>query len=356
MNKEKWEHYSHIVVATLGIILLGYIFIKHVFLLTLPFLIAWGVAFSIRPLARKIAIGTKLSEKLISVVLTLLILLGCVAVIVSACTYAVGEAWDFLIELGSGEKLYGTLEKILNPLKEFFSEREGGAELEKKVSEAITSALTSLLTRLLEGVSGFVVGIPKVLIFMLVTLIASIYFAYDLEKINGFVKSHLPKKAGTWLVKFKNRFLSSLVKYLRAYLIIMLITFVIMLFGFLVLGVKYAVLLAFIVALLDALPLIGVGTIIVPWSIYQIFFGKLSLGVGLIILFVAHEILREFIEPKIVGKHLGLHPIISLILLYVGYFAFGFFGLLLIPLLSVIINILINKDDASEVGEGLVGK
>ncbi len=349
MNKEKWEHYSHIVVALLGIVLIGYIFVKYIFALTLPFLIAWGVAFSIRPLAKKISGGTRLPYKLISVILTLFIVLGSIAVIVSACTYAVGEAWDFLANLGKGEKLYDVLSKILNPLKEFFSEREDGAELESKVLEAISSALTSLLTRLLEGVTSFVVEVPKVLIFTLVTLIASIYFAYDLERINGFVKSHLPKKAAVWLVNFKNKFLSSLLKYLRAYLIIMLITFIIMLFGFLVLGVKYAVLLAFIVALLDALPLIGVGTIIVPWSIYQIFFGKFSLGMGLLILFIVHEVLREFIEPKIVGKHLGLHPIISLILLYVGYFAFGFFGLLLIPLLSVIINILINKDDSPKV-------
>ncbi len=349
MNKEKWEHYSHIAVAILGMILLGYIFVKYIFTLTLPFLIAWGVAFSVRPLAKKIAEGTKLPYKLISVILTLIIVLGAIAVIVSACTYAIGEAWDFLANLEGGEKIFDKLRKILNPLSEFFNEREDGAELEKKVWEAVTGALTSVLTRALEGLTSFVVKIPSALIFILVTLIASIYFSYDLERINGFVRSHLPKKAEMRLVKFKSRFLSSLLKYLKAYLIIMLITFIIMLFGFLVLGIDYAVLLAFVVALLDALPLIGVGTILVPFSIYHVFFGKFSLGIGLIILFVAHEILREFIEPKIIGRHLGLHPIISLILLYVGYFAFGLLGLLLIPLLSVIINTLMNKDDTPKV-------
>jgi predicted PurR-regulated permease PerM len=122
-----------------------------------------------------------------------------------------------------------------------------------------------------------------------------------------------------------------------------------MLFGFLIIGVKYSVLFAFIVALLDALPLIGVGTVLVPWSIYNIIFGEVRLGVGLAVLFIIHAVLREFIEPKIVGKNLGIHPIVSLLLLYAGYFIFGFLGLLLIPLISVIINILINKDDTPEV-------
>ena len=115
-------------------------------------------------------------------------------------------------------------------------------------------------------------------------------------------------------------------------------------------GVKYAVLFAFIVALLDALPLIGVGTVLVPWSIYQLMFGNVRLGIGLIILFVAHEVIRQFIEPKIVGKNLGIHPVLSLILLYSGYILFGFYGLIFIPLLSVIIDILLNKNDTSKVG------
>ena len=129
----------------------------------------------------------------------------------------------------------------------------------------------------------------------------------------------------------------------------MLITFIIMLFGFLVLGVKYAVLFAFIVALLDALPLIGVGTVLVPWSIYQIIFGNVRLGIALIILFVIHQIIRQFTEPKIVGKNLGIHPVLSLILLYSGYVLFGILGLVLIPLLSVILNTLFDKNDAPEV-------
>lgn len=349
MNKEKIEYYSHLTITVIGGIVLLYIFFRYLLLVTLPFLISWAVAFSIRPLAIKISSGTRIPCKVISTALTALIVLGGVAVIVSAVAYAVGEAWDFLSRARESGVLYDVLDKIMNPISGMLGDREGADELEKHISEALSGMITSLLSGIVSGLTSFITSVPKALIFVLVTVISSIYFSLDLENINAFVKNSLPKGVSAWIVNFKNNFLKTMLKYLRSYAIIMLMTFIIMLFGFLVLGINYAVLFAFIVALLDALPLIGVGTVLVPWSIYQLVFGSARLGLGLIILFVAHAVIRQFVEPKIVGKNLGIHPVISLILLYAGYFLFGFMGLILIPIISVAINILINKDDTPKV-------
>lgn len=349
MNKDKIEFYSHLTVTVVGALVLLYIFARYLLFVTLPFLISWGVAFSIRPLAMKISSATHIPHKITSASLTVLIVLGGIAVIVSAAAYALGEAWNFLSGVAESDVLYDILDKVMNPISGILGDREGAAELEAHIGEAVSSMLTSLLSGIVGGLTAFVTSVPKALVFVLVTVISSIYFSLDLDNINAFVKNKLPKKASAWLVNFKNRFLKTLIKYLRSYIVIMLMTFIIMLFGFLVLGVKYAVLFAFIVALLDALPLIGVGTVLVPWSVYQLVFGNTGLGIGLIVLFVSHAVLRQFIEPKIVGKNLGIHPVISLVLLYVGYYFFGFLGLFLIPLLTVIVNILINKNDSSEV-------
>ncbi len=349
MNKEKIEYYSHLTITVVGIMVLLYVFFRYLLFVTLPFLISWAVAFSIRPLAIKISSGTRIPCKVISTALTVLIVLGGIAVIVSAVAYAVGEAWEFLSDARDSGVLYNVLDKIMNPISGILGDKEGAEELESHISEAVSGMLTSLLSGIVGGLTSFITSVPKALIFVLVTVISSIYFSLDLENINAFVKNKLPKKASLWLVNFKNKFLKTMIKYLRSYAIIMLMTFIIMLFGFLILGIKYAVLFAFIVALLDALPLIGVGTVLVPWSVYQIVFGNTRLGIGLVILFITHAVTRQFIEPKIVGKNLGIHPVISLILLYVGYCFFGFMGLFLIPLLTVAINILINKDDSSEV-------
>jgi predicted PurR-regulated permease PerM len=131
----------------------------------------------------------------------------------------------------------------------------------------------------------------------------------------------------------------------------MFFVFVILLIGFLILGVKYAILLAVIFALLDMLPLIGIGILMIPWGFFEIIFGNTGLGIGILVLFAVAEITRNLIEPKIVGKNLGIHPILTLVLLYASYSLFGIFGLLLIPFLSVILNIALNKNNSAEVGE-----
>ncbi len=349
MNKEKIEYYSHLTIVAVGTVFLVYVFFRHFLIVTLPFLISWAVAFSIRPLAVKISTGTHIPCKIISTILTVIIVIGGITVVVSAVAYAVGEAWEFLSDARESGVLYDVLDKIMNPISGILGDKEGTEELESHIGETVSSMLTSLLTGIVGGVTSFITSIPKALIFVLVTVISSIYFSLDLENINAFVKNKLPKKASAWLVNFKNKFLKTMIKYLRSYVVIMLLTFIIMLFGFLVLGIKYAVLFAFIVALLDALPLIGVGTVLVPWSVYQLIFGNTRLGIGLVILFITHAVTRQFVEPKIVGKNLGIHPVISLILLYVGYYIFGFMGLFLIPLLTVAVNILINKNDSSEI-------
>ena len=349
MDKEKIEYYAHLTVSLAGALLLGYILIKYLFFIALPFLLSWTVAFSLRTPSKRIAEATHIPYKVISLTLTLLIIFGGVALLVSALIYAATQAWEFLSGLIENNELYGILEKIMNPIKGILGDREGAAELEAKIGDAIRETASSLLSGLLTAVTSFAKSVPKAVIFLLVTVASSIYFSLDLERINAFVKRLFPTGAVRQICTFKDKFLSVLVKYLRAYLIIMLFTFIEMLFGFLVLGVKYAVLFAFVVAVLDALPLIGVGTVLVPFSIYQMLFGKLSLGVGILILFIFHTFIRQLIEPKIVGKNLGIHPIVSLALLYAGYFLFGFFGLLFVPLFAVVINTLINKDDSPKV-------
>ena len=340
VDKEKIEFYAHLTITVIGALLLGYVFIKYLFFIALPFLISWAVAFSLRSPSKRIAEATHIPAKVISLTLTLLIIFGGMALTVSALIYAGGQAWEFLSGLVENEELYGILDKLMNPISGFFGDREGAAELEGRLGEAVREMLSSLLSWLVGVISSFAKSLPRALIFLLVTVVSSIYFSLDLDRINAFVKGLLPERVARGISNFKNRFLSVLLKYLRSYLIIMLFTFIIMLFGFLVLGVKYAVLFAFVVSLLDALPLIGVGTVLVPFSIYQMLFGRFGLGIGLIVLFIAHALLRQFIEPKIIGKSLGIHPVVSLLLLYAGYLLFGFFGLFLIPVFVVIINIL----------------
>lgn len=349
MNKDKLEYYLRLVFLIIGAMLLAYIAVTKLLVLALPFLISWGIAFSVRPTAHKLSRRLKVSPRWVSLVLTLAVLVGGVALLVAILAYAAGEAWGALSGLANSDALYDVIAAVMDPLSGIFGEREGAAELEAKISEAVRGFLTSLLSELVGAVGSFVSFVPSVVVFLVVTLISSVYFALDIERVNERVRALLPERIFSAFVRFKDSFLTAALRYLRSYLTIMLVVFSLMLTGLLLLRVKYALLLALVFAVFDMLPLIGVGTFIVPWSIFEFIVGNTGVGIGLLVLFVVTELVRNLIEPKIVGKNLGVHPIVTLVLLYVSYSLFGFGGILLIPLLSVFLTAFFNKNDPSEI-------
>ena len=104
-----------------------------------------------------------------------------------------------------------------------------------------------------------------------------------------------------------------------------------------------------LIALLDLLPVIGVGTVLIPWGIFALATGNKILGIGLILLFVANTVIRQFAEPRIVGKSLNLHPLITLMAIYIGYALFGFIGVFILPVIAVSISAMLNGNNTTEI-------
>lgn len=339
MRSERVRELVNILLAAGLILLFVFLFFKYLFLIILPFLIAWAVAFLTRPLAKAINNRIKLPLGIIRATLAVLISLAAL-VAISLIIWALGaELWRLLSGIGEGEALRELIDEItsggiLGGIFDSFGEAFGDIifELIISVAKTLGTALTSVAA-----------AIPRVLIFILMTVIASVYFSLELEWVNGTVARLLPKNVLLWLSRFRRGFFSVGLSYIRAYLFLMLITFTVMLVGLVILRRPYALLLAFIIAALDCLPVIGVGTILLPWSLYELVFGETYVGVGLIVLFVLYEIVRQFAEPRIVGKNLGIHPIITLVLIYVGYSLFGIVGLLLVPVATVLVNIVTDE-------------
>ena len=349
MSKERLEFLSRLTATVLGAIALLFLFFRFLFVPLLPFAIAWGVALMLRPLAVFLSAKTRIPRSVVSVILAVLAVSIGIGGIVAITVYAVGEAWQFFSGLVEDEGFFEFLSKLADPFSAFFGDEKGAAELEAQLGDAIKSALSSLVGRLVDILSSVVSSIPRVLFFILITVIASIYFSLDIENINARVRRFLPERIVKATVKFKNGVFSVGMKYLRSYLILLIITFFIMLVGLLLLRVKNALLIAAIIAFLDILPLIGVGTVLVPWSIYQLLFGSVGIGIGLAVLLIVNIVIRQLCEPKIVGKSLGIHPVISLVFLYVGYSVLGIGGILLVPVVSVVFNAFLNKNNSAEI-------
>ena len=339
MNKERLELFAHLTLTLLGVGILAFLFFKYLFVALLPFIISWAAAFLLRPAVRLVSEKTHIPRKAVSVSLTILCVILGLGLISLLGFFAVKELWEFFSRLAADERVIEILARLTSPIGSIFGSEEASNALTEHIGSAIEEGISGLVARLVSILSGVAASIPKVLFFILVTVIASVYFALDLDRINSFVKGLLPEKAAASLSKIKSGCISVGAKYLKAYLIIMSITFGITLIGFLILRVRSAILIAVFISLLDLLPVIGVGTMLVPWSVAELLLGNTGTGVGLILLLVVHELVRQFAEPRIIGKNLGVHPIVSLILLYTGYFVFGIIGLLLVPVLAVVLKI-----------------
>lgn len=350
MKRENIKLYAAAVILIAGVCFLSVVFVRHVLFAILPFVIAWTVAFITRPVAKKLSLKTKLPEKLIRCVLSVLTVLAFFSVVVTLIWQGVGLIFDILTSAKGDSSLIEVLWQITKPgFGLAFGEVSLPEEMVTQLGEALRTTMTSILEWLGSLITVWVSNVPKIFVFLIVTVISMIYFSWDLEGINERVRALLPDGVFNRLVGIKDGFLHAGVKYIGSYFVMMLMTFLIMLFGLIILGVERAPLISILIAALDVLPVIGVGTILIPWSVIQIAVGNHTLGIGLAVLFLVNEITRQFAEPKILGKNLNTHPLVTLFLVYAGYSVFGIKGLLLVPFITVIINLLLGKNDSAKI-------
>ena len=161
--------------------------------------------------------------------------------------------------------------------------------------------------------------------------------SYEPKGLKAEIKKILPEDKYRFLFTLKQSFLKACGGYIRAQLIIMSIVFCILLIGFVVLDVRFAVLLAFVISMIDAIPVLGTGMILNPWAVVCLLQGDFVTAAGLAGLYVIILVMRQFVEPRILSGQLGIHPIITLVAMYTGLKVIGIFGMILGPLTALII-------------------
>ena len=348
MKKERLEYFVLILIGIClgGVLLL--VGVRYILPVLLPFLIAWAVAFAVRRPSKRISERLKISERVVRPVFAMLSAAALLFLLVLMVKRLVSLVWTTLGEIGEGDNLIYDFLYALEEGRFSLFGKHIPKELADKMNDALGELISSALSRLADAITSFAGAVPKGMLFVVVTFIAIIYFAIDLEKINTRVRRILPKSVSKRLSAIKERVFHLGVRCLRSYAIIFAITFSLMLIGFLILGVNGAFTISLVVAFLDLLPVIGVGTVLVPWSIFGFATGNHFIGVGMLVLFLVNTVIREILEPRILGKNLGIHPILSLLLIYAGYAFFGFFGLLLAPVAAGIIGILTKREEIKE--------
>lgn len=340
-----------------AILAIVYCFFKYLFWVTAPFLLSFFLAVILQRPIRWLDKRTKKKHhtlwSILVVVIFLAILVGPVAGILAACVNEIAGFVKYITEqLNDLPTFLATLENELLNFLHFLPNSIYG-----NVSESITAFFTNLIndfdlssigidmeaikSGVVSGISGavnVVKNIPSALIAIVIGIIALIFFTKDYNYIVRFIQKQFPESKKNLLVEIKQVFSKTILKMFRAYGLIMLITFFELFAGFSILTMlgimnnHYYAVIAVGIAIFDILPVAGSGGILIPWAIVSLIMGNYQQAIGLMVIYAVISVIRQYIEPKIVGDSLGVHPIITLMGLYFGLKLFGFIGMFIVPI------------------------
>lgn len=215
------------------------------------------------------------------------------------------------------------------------------AQLVNEVGKTVASTVAGYATKLsawaVRTVASGAVSIPGALIQLIITVVSSFYIAADYRSVLEFLKHLIPKSRRDSVVQVVSYARTAVVAYIKSYSILFCITFVELWIGLAVLDIPYELGLAFGIAVFDLMPILGVGGILLPWGGVALILGNLKMGIGIIVLYLIIAAVRNSVEPRIVGKEIGLHPLATLVAMVVGLRLAGLVGMLLLPISLVAI-------------------
>ena len=348
---EKYKKITFIGISVAILVLIGYLFLKYALDIFLPFIIAFLIVAMARPIINKIANHTKISKPIVSIfVLSMLLVFSALVlgVILTITIEQVGNIAEGIIEGLSREEnfvlvIFNSIDKLTERLP-FLNNLLGSEEsVYNLVIEMLLDGAKSLSARLTNYLAKMITALPSIVVTLIVLALALFYFAKDYDKIGNRIIKLLPKRAGNIALIFKNDVLLVVSKYLKSYLILLLITFAELISGFLILGIDNSFVLALIIAIVDMLPILGAGTVLVPWSAIMLILGNYKLAIGLFVLAGITYFSRQFLEPKILSDQMNVHPLITLLFMYAGLKIAGFIGLIVAPVVAFIIKITLSR-------------
>ena len=328
---------------TLGTLLLGlYISIRYLLPLFFPFLLGGALALAAEPLVRFLCkrlprpvaagIGVTLSFAFLAMVLLLL-----AALVLRQLRTLTGVLPDLENTIRSG------MQTLSSRLIEFAGKAPGGtaAVLQRQIGDFFSGG-NALLERttgyLLHLASGILSQVPGRALSFGTAIIASFMISSKLPILKNAVRSRLDSQNLQSLFEALRRLRHSLLSWLKAQLKLSGITFAVATVGLLLLRIPHALFWAILIALVDAFPVLGTGAVLVPWSFVSFLQGDTLLAFGLLGLYCAATVTRTILEPRLVGKQLGLDPLVTLISLYAGFKLFGLPGMIFAPMLAVTVT------------------
>lgn len=329
------------ILATVAFIFIG---VKAV-LFFMPFVVGWCIASIAVPVVNWLEKKFNIVKKLGSALVVIVVIAIIVAIFYFAISRLILEIGDLIqnvpdlySQLESGlRQIGGTLSGLFSRLPE--SVQDGWNTAIVNLDQMMGDLVKKASEPTMEAAGNFAKKLPSYVIYSIMALMSSYFFTVQREDVIQWLCKIAPPSVEKRMKLVMDNLRYAVGGYFKAQFKIMGIVFLILAVGFAMLRINYFVLVAFFIAFLDFLPFFGTGTAMIPWAVYKFFMGNYTMAIMLIVIYAITQVSRQLLQPKLVADSVGLNPLVTLILLYIGYRVSSVIGMIVaVPIGMVIIN------------------
>lgn len=338
---EKQREVFRIVAWVLLVLILVIFVFTRVLTFVGPFLLALVIASILNKPVDFLQSKTRLSRGKVTALVLFLFIVTVGGVLWMLISNLISETLSLSTRLLEGQDLEAIVDEFFNRLRLIYADLPVGAI--QAIEDSITSAIQSFtlaLRDLFGQLVNFAMTIPTLIVFTVISLVSTFFMVKDKDRILSFIAKQLPalwKDKAALVIKEMVR---TVFVYVNAQLIVSSCNFVLFLIGYSLLGIEYVLIFAVFTTLFDALPVLGAGAVLGTSALFQIVMGDFLTGIGFIVIYLMVLVFRHSIEPKVIGKGVGIHPLAILFSMYVGLMVIGAIGLILGPLFLITLRAL----------------
>ena len=337
--------FANLLVGVLTIVVFLY-FAPKLVVFFMPFVVGYLISWIANPVVRFFEKRLKIVRKHGSMIIIIGVLALVILLFYLAGLKITEEVVDFIKNFPDFyENLSEEFETIGDNLRGFLERLPGNVEdTIFELTASLTTYLGSLAQAIgeptFEAASNFAKNVPGTLIGIIMSILSAYFFTADRDKIYAMVNAHMPESIQKNVISVLKDLKHVVGGYFKAQLKIMVVVYIIVIIGLMILKVDYFLLVGFIIAFLDMLPFFGTGTVLGPWAIIKILSGDYRMAIALILLYVVTQVVRQVIQPKLVGDSIGMNPLATLIFMFIGFKLSGVIGMIVaVPIGMILINL-----------------
>lgn len=348
MNRERKTYIKAAInILTVAVALLLCVWLLPKFIVFfMPFILGWIISLLAAPLVRFFEEKIKIKRKAGTAFVIILVLAVVILIVYAVVYFLVQELMKFINDFPEMWAAIGTeinsagnnMQRFINRLPVDFQKNIYGiADIVKEYFSGLVKADNSS-AEAVTRVGNIVSSIPDIIMSVVITLLSSYFFVAEKDYVNEFSEKYVPGAIRYRWDMIKRSVQSAFGGYFKAQFKIEVWIYVITAIGLLILQTRYALLVALGVAFLDFLPVFGAGAVMIPWAIVELFGAEYGKAIGLLIVWGIGQLVRQIIQPKIVGDSIGVDAIPTLFLLYIGFKFGGVFGMIIAVPIGIILH------------------